>query len=110
MVFDLRRHPGKRCLIASPGACAVVGFSLCISESGTFTNTSAKLQISITHLTADLQIVWMVTCKRLVKPCTPASDIDWSKSIPEIDQQFYAKYGLDVEEVDFIEIHVKPMT
>ena len=41
---------------------------------------------------------------------TSNSDIDWSKSIPEIDQQLYAKYGLDAEEIDFIETHVKPMT
>ena len=41
---------------------------------------------------------------------TPASDIDWSKSIPEIDQQLYAKYVLDAEEIEFIETHVKPMT
>lgn len=41
---------------------------------------------------------------------TPASDIDWSKSISEIDQQLYAKYGLDAEEINFIETHVKPMT
>lgn len=38
-----------------------------------------------------------------------ASDIDWSKSIPEIDAQLYAKYGLDDAEIDFIESHVKPM-
>ncbi len=38
------------------------------------------------------------------------SDIDWSKSIPEIDKQLYAKYGLDKKEIDFIETHVKPMT
>lgn len=25
---------------------------------------------------------------------TPNSDIDWAKTIPEIDQQLYAKYGL----------------
>ena len=37
------------------------------------------------------------------------SDIDWSKSIPEIDQQLYAKYQLDADEIDFIESHVKPM-
>lgn len=37
------------------------------------------------------------------------SDIDWSKSIPEIDRQLYAKYGLSQEEIDFIETHVKPM-
>ena len=41
---------------------------------------------------------------------TPASDIDWSKSIPEIDQQLYRKYGLDQTEIDFIESHVKEMT
>lgn len=41
---------------------------------------------------------------------TPTSDIDWSKSIPEIDRQLYAKYGLDAEEINFIETHVKPMT
>lgn len=40
---------------------------------------------------------------------TSASDIDWSKSIPEIDQQLYRKYGLSQEEIDFIESHVKEM-
>lgn len=40
---------------------------------------------------------------------TPASDIDWSKSIPEIDQQLYKKYGLSQEEINFIESHVKEM-
>lgn len=37
------------------------------------------------------------------------SDIDWSKSISEIDQQLYAKYNLSKEEIDFIEEKVKPM-
>jgi hypothetical protein len=40
---------------------------------------------------------------------TGGSDIDWSKSIPEIDQQLYAKYKLDADEITFIESHVKPM-
>lgn len=40
---------------------------------------------------------------------TSNSDIDWSKSIPEIDQQLYKKYGLSQEEIDFIETRVKPM-
>ena len=40
---------------------------------------------------------------------TSSSDIDWSKSIPEIDQQLYRKYGLTEEEIEFIETHVKPM-
>lgn len=41
---------------------------------------------------------------------TPDSDIDWSKSVVEIDQQLYAKYGLDDDEIAFIESRVKPMT
>lgn len=40
---------------------------------------------------------------------TDASDIDWSKPVPEINQQLYAKYGLDDEEVNFIESHVREM-
>ena len=40
---------------------------------------------------------------------TSNSDIDWSKSIPEIDQQLYKKYGLSPEEIEFIETHVKEM-
>ena len=40
---------------------------------------------------------------------TASSDIDWSKPIPKIDQQLYAKYGLDSEEIAFIEAKVKPM-
>lgn len=41
---------------------------------------------------------------------TKKSDIDWSKSIPEMDKQLYKKYGLDKKEIDFIETHVKSMT
>lgn len=41
---------------------------------------------------------------------TENSDIDWSKSIREIDQQLYKKYGLDETEIEFIETHVKEMT
>ncbi len=37
------------------------------------------------------------------------SDIDWSKPISDIDQQLYAKYGLDADEIAFIEDNVKPM-
>ena len=40
---------------------------------------------------------------------TSSSDIDWSQSIPHIDQQLYRKYGLSAEEIDFIETHVKEM-
>jgi len=40
---------------------------------------------------------------------TPQSDIDWSKSISEIDKQLYAKYGLSDDEITFIEEKIKPM-
>lgn len=40
---------------------------------------------------------------------TSSSDIDWSQSVADIDQQLYAKYGLDEDEIDFIESHVKEM-
>lgn len=40
---------------------------------------------------------------------TSKSDIDWSKSIQEIDKQLYKKYGLDESEIEFIETHVKEM-
>jgi hypothetical protein len=40
---------------------------------------------------------------------TAKSDIDWSKSIKEIDQQLYKKYGLSKEEIKFIEDNVQEM-
>jgi len=40
---------------------------------------------------------------------TENSDINWSQSIPEIDQQLYEKYNLSEEEIVFIESMIKPM-
>ena len=40
---------------------------------------------------------------------TDKSDIDWSKSVAEIDQQLYKKYNLDDSEIAFIESMIKPM-
>ena len=40
---------------------------------------------------------------------SPSSDIDWSQSIKDIDQQLYRKYGLSDDEIEFIETHVKEM-
>ena len=37
------------------------------------------------------------------------SDIDWSKSIAEIDQQLYAKYKFSKDEIDYVESKIKPM-
>lgn len=44
-----------------------------------------------------------------IQDFTSSSDIDWSKSISEIDKQLYAKYGLSDDEVAFIETMIKPM-
>ena len=40
---------------------------------------------------------------------TNNSDIEWSKSVAEIDKQLYKKYNLTQEEIDFIEKTIKPM-
>jgi hypothetical protein len=40
---------------------------------------------------------------------TSTSDIDWNKSISDIDSQLYSKYGLTEEEIRFIEGMIKPM-
>lgn len=44
-----------------------------------------------------------------VQDFTVNSDIDWSKSIHEIDLQLYKKYGLSEDEIAFIEENVKEM-
>ena len=40
---------------------------------------------------------------------TSNSDIDWSKSVDEIDKQLYKKYNLTQEEIDYIEKTIKLM-
>ena len=44
-----------------------------------------------------------------VQDFTIASDIDWSKSIAEIDAKLYEKYNLTPVEIAFIESTIKPM-
>ena len=40
---------------------------------------------------------------------TSSSDIDWTKSVSDIDQQLYVKYGLSEDEIIFIESMIKPI-
>lgn len=40
---------------------------------------------------------------------TGVSDLDWSRSIADIDKQLYSKYNLDQKEIDFIETKVRAM-
>ena len=44
-----------------------------------------------------------------IQDFTNQSDIDWSQSIADIDQQLYKKYNLTQEEIDYIEATIKPM-
>ena len=44
-----------------------------------------------------------------IQDFTSYSDINWSKSTPEIDQQLYTKFHLTDEEIAFIEKMIKPM-
>lgn len=67
----------------------------------------ARVMLGILKVTQDnSKEVW-----RLVplQNFTETSDIDWSKSVAEIDEQLYAKYGLDESEIAFIESKIKPM-
>lgn len=44
-----------------------------------------------------------------IQDFTDKSEIDWSKSVAEINQQLYKKYNLDDSEIAFIESMIKPM-
>lgn len=44
-----------------------------------------------------------------IQDFTENSDIDWDKSISEIDKQLYKKYNLDDDEISFIEERIKTM-
>ena len=50
-----------------------------------------------------------VWCYVPLQDFTAHSDIDWSKSVAEIDRQLYRKYDLTADEIEFIETHVKEM-
>lgn len=54
----------------------------------------------------NLPAVWRYVPKQNF---SSSSEIDWSKSVREIDLQLYRKYGLDEKEIAFIESHVKEM-
>ena len=54
----------------------------------------------------NLPSAWRCIPKQDFSSC---SDIDWSKSIQEIDRQLYKKYDLSDAEIDFIESRVKEM-
>ncbi|MBR7055214.1 MAG: Eco57I restriction-modification methylase domain-containing protein [Prevotella sp.] len=67
----------------------------------------ARLMIGISKTTQMInRDVWRYVP---LQDFTPSSDINWSKSIAEIDEQLFDKYGLDEAERDFIRTKVKEM-
>lgn len=67
----------------------------------------ARVMLGILKVTQDnTKKVWTYVP---IQDFTDKSDIDWSKSVAEIDQQLYAKYNLDETEKAFIESMIKPM-
>ena len=74
----------------------------------TFTNTSF-FKILLFFGRGTMQVSQDVFRFIPLQDFTENSDIDWSKSIAEIDAQLYAKYGLTAEEINFIESMIKPM-
>ena len=103
-------------IIAEPG----VGYTQTYIAVGKFNSefeTKACLNYILTKFTRTMLGILKVTqhnpgSKWIYVPLqdfTPSSDIDWSKSIAEIDEQLFDKYGLDERERDFIRTKVKEM-
>lgn len=67
----------------------------------------ARVMLGILKITQDNTAkVWKLVP---MQDFTSNSDIDWSKSVSEIDQQLYKKYGLSDEEINFIKTKVQAM-
>ena len=67
----------------------------------------ARTMLGILKITQDnTKPVWK---KVPLQDFTSKSDIDWSKSVKEIDRQLYRKYKLSEDEIKFIEEKVRAM-
>lgn len=67
----------------------------------------ARVMLGILKVTQDnTSKVWKLVP---LQDFTPNSDIDWSQSIDDIDQQLYRKYDLSQYQIDFIESKVQGM-
>lgn len=84
------------------------------SKEADVLNTAKYMKTRLFNLTIGIVKVTQSASKEVyqfvpLQDFTSNSDIDWSKSIAEIDQQLYKKYGLSAEEIDYIEKTIKPM-
>lgn len=108
----------QNCFVSGPNSvCSetflVVGADLSLSNQSA-NNLSNYLKTKFSRFLLSLaKISQHGTAKTYqfvpIQDFTDDSDIDWSKSISDIDKQLYAKYGLTEEEIDFIEKSIKPM-
>jgi hypothetical protein len=103
-------------LIVEPNSCCTETYLiLCpIAKKSTAENLISYTQTKFFHLLVSLIKLTQNAMKKVysfvpIQDFTEKSDIDWSKSISEIDQQLYKKYKLSQEEIAFIEENVQPM-
>jgi hypothetical protein len=107
--------------LSTPLVCGPnIGFTFSFISFGSFDNQVhaeftlkyiktkfCRTLLGILKITQDnLPSTWQ---KIPLQDFTEKSDINWDKSIPEIDKQLYSKYGLTDEEITFIESMIKPM-
>ena len=67
----------------------------------------ARVMLGVLKVTQDnSKTVWRYVP---LQDFTENSDIDWTRSVAEIDAQLYTKYALTPDEIAFIESTIKPM-
>ena len=72
--------------------------------------TTTKFLRFLIHITLSSMHVTSRNCIFIpIQDFTPNSDIDWSGTVQEVDEQLYKKYNLSSEEIDYIENTIKPM-
>lgn len=95
---------------ATPTFISIGSFDTKIEAANTLTYLKTKLLrslLSVLKITQDNPpSKWSYIP---IQDFSDKSDIDWSQSISDIDQQLYKKYQLSAEEIAFIENNVQPM-
>lgn len=104
--------------VSEPNSVCTETFLVCGAELNldekSATNLSVYLKTKFARLLHSLAKVSQHGTSKTYKfvplqDFTKKSDIDWSKSVSEIDKQLYAKYNLTENEINFIEEKIKPM-
>lgn len=81
-----------------------------ISENDLLRSHPEVLRKLLLDHTTHKNIFWATdSYAHLGEDFTSSSDINWSASVADIDQQLYHKYGLSADEIAFIEKMIKPM-